>query len=115
MPVTIIEKQIERSQLAELARERFGDLVKAVVDIKRNIMIVGAELHSDEEALLLEQGSEQQDLWGINLYPEKSGEEFVEFDSMINLRPSQGNRSRGVSDPIIRQKILEIVKLLVQE
>ncbi|MCI0381518.1 MAG: DUF5674 family protein [Chlamydiae bacterium] len=83
MPVTVIEKKISKSKLSELAKERFGDLIKAVVDVKKAIMIVGAELHADEESLLLE----QEDLWGINLYPGKSNEEFIEFDSMINLRP----------------------------
>jgi hypothetical protein len=115
MDITVIETQIEKTKLSELAKKRFGDLIKAVVDVKRGRMVVGAELHADEEALLLEQGSEQQDLWGINLYPEKSGDEWIEFDSMINLRPSQGNRSRSVEDPLIRQKIREIVKQLVQE
>lgn len=115
MPITLIEKQIDKTKLAEIANERFGDLVKAVVDIERGIMMVGAELHSDEEALLLEQGSEQKHLWGINLYPDKSGEELVEFDSMINLRPSQGNRSRGVNDPLTRQKIIEVVNQLVKD
>jgi hypothetical protein len=115
MPITIIEKQIEKSELSKIAQERFGDLVKAVVDVHRNIMMIGAELHSDEEALLLEQGSQQQHLWGINIYPDKLGDEMIEFDSMINLRPSQGNRSRGVDDPSIRQKIKEIVKHLIQE
>lgn len=113
MPITLIENQIEKSELAEIANERFGDLVKAVVDVKRRVMLVGGELHSDEEALLLEQGSQQQDLWGINLYPDKTGEEFIEFDSIINLRPSQGNRSRSVDNSEIRQKIIEIVNQLV--
>jgi len=115
MPISLIEKRVERAELSDLAKERFGDLVKAVVDIKRGIMLVGAELHADEEALLLEQGSRQQDLWGINLYPGKFGDEFIEFDSMINVRPSQGNHSRGVNDPATRQKIKEIVCQLVQE
>jgi hypothetical protein len=115
MPMTLIEKQITKSQLSELAKERFGDLVKAVVDVEKGIMTIGGELHSDEEALLLDQGSRQQDLWGINLYPDKTGEEFVEFDSVINLRPSQGNRSRDVHDPIIRQKIRDIVSQLLVE
>jgi len=96
-----------------MASAMFGDLVKAVVDVRREIMAVDAELHSDQEAYLLEKGSEQRDLWGINLYPELQDEGFVEFDSMINLRPSQGNRSRGVDDPGIRGKILEIVYSLV--
>src|SRR4051812_31557344 len=99
MPIKLIEKQVDKSVLFETAKERFGDLVKAVVDIERKIMMIGAELHSDEEALLLEQGSRQQDLWGINLYPDKTGSDLIEFDSMINLRPSQGNMSRGVNDP----------------
>ncbi|MBI5346900.1 MAG: hypothetical protein HZB76_07155 [Chlamydiae bacterium] len=111
----IIEKKIKKSEISDLAKERFGDLVKAVVDVERSLIVVGAELHSDEEALLLEQESKQQDLWGINLYPEKMGEEFIEFDSMINLRPSHGNSSRGVNDPSIRKKIIEIVNLLIEE
>ena len=77
-------------------------------------MTIGGELHADEEALLLDQGSRQQDLWGINLYPDKSGDDFIEFDSMINLRPGQGNRSRDVQDPAIRQKIKDIVNQLVE-
>jgi hypothetical protein len=77
------------------------------------VMAVDAELHSDEEALLLDQGSRQEDLWGINLYPALAGEDFIEFDSMINLRPAQGNRSRGVDDPAVRERILQIVDALV--
>jgi hypothetical protein len=96
-----------------MASAMFGDLVKAVVDVRRERMAVDAELHSDQEAYLLENGSEQRDLWGINLYPDFADEAFVEFDSMINLRPSQGNRGRGVDDPKIREKILEIVYSLV--
>jgi hypothetical protein len=114
MPVIFVDKKIAKSFLTEIAKERFGDLVKAVVDIKRRVMVIGADLHSDEEALLLEQGSLQADLWGINLYPENFETDFIEFDSMINLRPSQGNRSRGVNDPEVREKIKEIVNELIQ-
>ncbi|MBN2318245.1 MAG: hypothetical protein JXR49_04175 [Acidobacteria bacterium] len=96
-----------------MAAAMFGDMVKAVVDVGREIMAVDAELHADEETLLLEKGSNQYDLWGINLYPELEGEDFVEFSSMINLRPSQGNRSRGVENPAIRDRILKIVNSLV--
>lgn len=114
MPISIIEKPILKSILEELAKARYGDLVKAVVDIERGIMAVGGEMHSDEESFLLETGSQQSNLWGINLYPKKIDEDFIEFDSIINLRPSQGNRSRSVDDPIIRLKIKEIISLLVQ-
>ena len=92
------------SRLKEFARVR-----EAVVDIDRGVMAVDAQLHSDLEALLLEEGSKQKDLWGINLYPEIQGDDFVEFDSMINMRPSQGNRSRGVENAEIRKKVAEVV------
>lgn len=95
--------------LKQMAEERFGDLVKAVVDVDRELLAVDAELHADLEALLLENGSKQKDLWGINLYPELQGEDYIEFDSMINMRPSQGNRSRGVEEGQMRRKIAQIV------
>ena len=111
----IVDKnsRIKLDELSKMAEEMFGDLVKAVVDIKRDMMVVDAELHADEEALLIEHGSNQSNIWGINLYPELEGDDFVEFDSMINLRPSQENRSREVQDPLIRERIRRIVNDLV--
>lgn len=94
----------------------YGELVKAVVDIDKQIMVVDAELHADEESLLLDEGSEQEHLWGINLHPSKiPNEDWIEFDSMINLRPSSGNRSRSVDNPEIRKKIISIVNKLVNK
>jgi len=78
-------------------------------------MAVDAELHADEEKLLLENGSKQTDLWGINIYPHEEGEKFIEFDSMINLRPYQNNRTRGVKDPKIIEKIVKVVNKLVEK
>lgn len=109
----IITDKISIQELSEMAKKMFGNLVKAVVDIEKKIMAVDAELHADEEALLLENGSEQKNLWGINFYPELTGEDFIEFDSMINLRPSQNNRTRGVEDLEIQKKIIGIVNKLV--
>lgn len=111
-----VEKNITVDELSEMSQRMFGNLVKAVVDIEKEIMIVDAELHSDEEASLLENGSEQKNLWGINMYPEFFGkDEFVEFDSMINLRPSQNNRGRGIEKSEIREKILTIIRKLVSK
>jgi len=110
----IITESITADDLAEMARARFGDMVKAVVDVERRTMALGAELHADEEAALLEAGSEQDDLWGINLYPDDiGGPGFIEFDSMINIRPSRGNRSRGVDDAVVREQIAQIVAELI--
>ena len=109
----IIEEKIDLMEIKEMAVNSFGNLVKVVVDIEQEIIAVDGELHSDEEALLLEKGAFQDNLWGINLYPEMIGDDFIEFDSMINLRPIQGNHSRGIDDPQIRQKIKKIIDKLI--
>lgn len=111
----IVRERITRSELRDLAAARFGDMVKAVVDIGRKVAAFGGELHSDEEALLLGDGSKQADLWGINLYPAEAGDDWIEFDSMINVRPSQGNRSRGVESEHIRAAIREVLAALVSD
>ncbi|MBI5699799.1 hypothetical protein HZC35_05845 [Candidatus Saganbacteria bacterium] len=96
-----------------MAQSKFGNLVKAVIDVERGIMAVDAELHADEEALLLENGSKPADLWGINIYPELNDPEWIEYDSMINLKPAVGNRTRGIEDPKVRDKIVKIVRELI--
>lgn len=111
----IIKNSISIQDLKKLALKKFGSMVKAVIDVEKGIIAVSGELHSDEEALLLQNGSIQENLWGINLYPEVKGEDWVEFDSMINVRPTQGNMSRGVDDPRIRKKILKIIAKLVKQ
>ena len=111
----LVDKPIAINKLKTIAKSGFGDLVKAVIDIEKKIMVIDASLHADEEAYLLENGSKQKNLWGINLYPELIGDDFIEFDSMINLRPSQGNITRGISDPQIQKKIKSIVSSLVSQ
>lgn len=101
-------------ELVQMSENMYGNLVKAVVDLQRGILVVDAEMHADQEQYLLEQGSKQNDLWGLNLYPAKFGsDDFIEFDSMINIRPRQKNMSRGVGDPSIRAKIVELVSAKV--
>jgi hypothetical protein len=106
----IIRDTLKFEDLKQMAAQMFGDFVKAVVDVDRELIAVDAELHADLEAALLEDGSQQRSLWGINLYPEAQAGQFIEFDSMINMRPSQANKSRGVEDEAIRRKILAIVQ-----
>jgi hypothetical protein len=115
MSIDIITTGITRAALATAAEALFGDMVKAVVDVRRNLMAIGGELHSDEESVLLEDGSEQNNLWGINLYPAEKGDDWIEFDSMINVRPSVKNRSRDVEDPALRESIRAVVRNLVKE
>lgn len=116
MFIKIIKNPIKKSEILEMARQEFGDVVKAVVDVAQEIMAIGGELHADEEVLLSEQeGSKRENTWGINLYPKKSGEEFIEFDSMVNIKPNFGNRSRGVEDAAIRERLKGVVQKLVSD
>lgn len=79
-------------------------------------MVVDAELHVDEETFLLENGSDQDNLWGINIHPNNlPHENWIEFDSMINIRPSLGNRSRSIENEQLRKKIIIIVNKLVSK
>jgi len=114
--IKIVKEPIKKEELVEVARGQFGDLVKAVVDVEQGIMAVGGQMHADEEVVLMEQeGSKRENTWGINLYPQKNGEEMIELDSIINLKPSFGNRSRGVDNPEIKEKIRNIVEKLVSQ
>lgn len=106
----IIEDKLTFEELKQMAARTFDDFVKAVVDVDLELVAVEAELHSDLEALLQEQGSKQGSLWGVNLYPAAPGKDFIEFDSMINMRPSQGNRSRGVESEEVRNKINAVIE-----
>lgn len=110
----ILKNTINLDELKQIAQDTFGDLVKAVVDVDRELVAIDAELHSDLEVLLLEDGSRQESLWGINFYPELEQEDFIEFDSMINLRPSQRNMTRGVDSKDLQAKIIHIVDRWVQ-
>ena len=107
---------ISLNELKEMSGNMYDELVKAVVDVRLKILVVDAGLHSDEESFLLEEGSFQEDLWGVNLYPADFGtEDFIEFDSMINIRPAQNNRSRSIEDPVIQKAIRDIIAEVVYE
>lgn len=93
----------------------FKTMIKAVVDVKRGILALDAELHADLESLLLSQDSSQQDLWGINLYLKKSRDEWIEYTALINIRPSVGNRSMEVEKLKLRKRIAAIVFKLITE
>ena len=116
MDIRIIKNPIRREELAFVAKQQFGDLVKAVVDIEQGIMAIAGELHADEETILIEkEGSKREYAWGINFYPEIDGKDWIEFDSMINLKPTFENCSCGVDDTEKQEKIREIVKKLISE
>ncbi|MBU2037159.1 hypothetical protein KJ866_03130 [Patescibacteria group bacterium] len=111
----IIKDQITIEELKDMAQKMYGTLVKAVVDIDQETMAVDGELHADLEVILSEQGSKRENAWGINLYPDIQGDDWIEFDSMINLKPHLGNRTRGVESQEVKDKIIKIVNKLVKK
>jgi hypothetical protein len=111
----VVKDKIEIAELKDMTKRMYENLVKAVVDIEKDIMAVDAELHVDLEQLLIEkENCEPKNLWGINIHPDFEGEGFIEFDSMINLKPAFGNRTRGVESSEIRNKIVKIVINLIK-
>lgn len=111
--IVLVEGPLDPAELRRLVTSRFEDMVKYVVDVELRIAAVGGELHADEEALLLEHGSRQEDLWGANYYPGKGEEACIEYTSLINIRPAQGNRSMLVEDEAVRTKVREITHRLI--
>ena len=112
--IILIKQPITKDKLKPIAKKLFGDFIKAVVDIEKKIIAAGGSMHADEESFLLEHGSKQKNLWGINLYPNLEMPDMIEFDSMINIRPRQNNRSRSVEDETIRGQIKSVVAELIQ-
>lgn len=112
-PASIITEPVTRDFLKKLAKERYGDMVKAVVDLKRQVMALGTHMHADAEEMLLREGSLQEDLWGVNIHPEQSDDLLIEVDSMINIRPWQNNRSRDITDESIRSQVLKLTRSFI--
>ncbi|HJQ09390.1 MAG TPA: DUF5674 family protein [Candidatus Saccharimonadales bacterium] len=112
-------KQVEKisiAELSEMAQKMYGTIVKADIDLVKGTLLVDMEMHADGEAYLIEQGSKQTDLWGFNLHPDKYGsDDFIEFDSMINIRPRQNNPTRDILDEDVRNKIWAKVSEVVYE
>jgi hypothetical protein len=111
--IVVLERRIDPLELKRLVESRFLEMVKYVVDVRRRVAAVGGELHADAEALLLSQGSHQEDLWGANYYPGRGQEDCIEYTALINIRPAQGNRSMEVADPELRRAVREITFALL--
>ena len=115
MEIKIVKDQISLEEISKIAERIFGDFAKAVVDIEQKIMGVGGEFHADIEAKLMEECvSKRENTWGINIYPKMTGEDMIEFDSMVNIKPALGNRTRGVENNEIKDKIRKVCSSLIK-
>jgi len=113
MEIRVIKKKITKQELEDFAQKNYGDMIKAAVDIEKEIIALGGEFHSDANKALIEQGSNQRNIWGINIYPVKGKEEWIEFVSLINIRPADNNFDMEVQNKEIREKIKQIVDELI--
>jgi hypothetical protein len=113
MTIKIIHDRITRSELKKLAEETFVEMVKAVADIRRGVIAVGGELHSETRDKLLAEGSKAQDLWGFNIYLDGQFDDALEYSSQINLRPAEHNASLQIKSPEVRALIRDLVLRMV--
>ena len=115
MDIRIIREPISSSELEELAQAYHHRLVKGVVDLEREVVALGGEWHIDANNVLIQDGSEQRSLWGFNLYPQERGDNAIEYISLINIRPAQGNRAMELMDNTLRESIYAIVRKLIPD
>lgn len=109
MKIKILEEKIRKEELKKIAQENYGDMTKGVVDIEKEIIALGGEFHSEANEILIEKGSNQENVWGFNIYPEKQKEDRLEYDSLINIKPKQGNRDVIIGSEDIKEKMKNII------
>lgn len=108
--IHIIRQKATRQQIDEMLEE-LDPLIKLAVDIRRQILAGGGEMHADCESVLLEDGSRQEDIWGANWIPNTR---TIEFEALINIRPKQQNRSMTIQDPAIKQQVETITRKFLE-
>lgn len=113
MEIRVIKEKITKQELESFAKNNYGDMIKAAIDIEKEIIALGGELHSDANEVLIKQGSSQRNIWGINIYPAKEKEEWIEFVSLINIRPADNNFDMEVQNKEIKEKIRQIIDKLI--
>ncbi len=111
--IIIVRDIADQKVLGDLADKWHKVLVKGVVDIEKGDVALGGEWHMDANNLLIANGSQQSNVWGFNIYQDETGEDALEYISLINIRPAQNNRSMEVEDELIREKMKEIIQKIV--
>ena len=109
MNIRIINKPVSVKEIEDLAKAYYEDLIKGVVDIRREVLALGGEMHADAEEVLLKDGSKQTDLWGFSILFDKAKEESLIYESFINIRPRDNNKNLEVKNPVIREQMKRII------
>lgn len=109
MNIKIVEDSITKEEMAEIAQEFYVNIIKGVIDVEREIIALGGEYHMDANMVLIEHGSQQDNIWGFNIYLNRDGDDWLEYASLINIRPAAGNRSMFIEDKELCDKIKKII------
>lgn len=113
--ILLTKDAVSIDTIKEIAEKWHGGMAKGVADIKLGILALGGEWHMDANNLLIENGSKQENLWGFNIYPNEKNGEILEYISLINIRPAQGNTDMEIQDAVLRRKIKKLVQKLIPE
>lgn len=113
--IIAVDRRIPPTEPARLVALYFEDMVEYVVDLERGVAAVGGEMHADAEALLIASGSRQADPWGANYFPGRGRDGCLEFTSLINIRPSDGNRCMDIQDAAVRESVRALTHRLLGE
>ena len=115
MNIRVVHEPISIAEVRALAQEIYQDLIKGVADIEKGIIALGGEWHMDANKVLLANGSKQENVWGFNIYPDEKDSAALEFISLINIRPAQGNRGMEIANKELRQKIHDSIAHLIPD
>ena len=109
MNIVIVENQISVDELKRIAKEFYVTMIKGVVDLEEEVIAFGGEYHMDSNRVLLERGSKQSNVWGFNIELDRRRDSWIEYVSLINIKPQAGNRDMEVQDKAIRAKMKYII------
>lgn len=114
MEIKIVRMPITRADALEIGKEFYHDMIKGVVDIRKKIIALGGEYHMDANNVLMAEGnSSQENVWGFNIYPKRTGVEWIEYTALVNIRPAVGNRTMTVENKEIRETMRHIIESLI--
>ena len=107
--IKILDHKIDVEEVKKLADLWYGTMIKGAVDIEIGRVALGGDYHIEDSELLTSTGSKFEDIWGFNIRFEENPDGVLEFDSMVNIKPNLGNRSRNISNDEIIKKATEII------
>ncbi len=111
--IIILDHKITLEEVKKIADFWYGTMIKGAVDIERGRVALGGDYHIEDSELLTSTGSKFEDIWGFNIRFEENSDGVLEFDSMVNIKPNFGNRSRGIHNDGVIKKAKEIIYKII--